>query len=308
MKKIIVTGINGLIGQYICEPLKELGFEVYGIGTKDIITNNFHYIKCNLNNFIQLENIFKDIRPEYLIHLAWDIKDLNSNNQFDLLASSIKMLNYFNNNGGKRIVYIGSCFEYKFKNSHIKEYDELDLKSPYAKCKNYLREISEFYCNKNNIDFCWARIFYVYGGNENTKRIFPYIINNLKENKKVIINHSHLKKDYMFAGDVAKVIALLANSNINGIINICSGKAISLREFALVIAKKMNKEHLLEFMELKTNDPTIIVGDNSKLINKLNFKNYSDMTNIIDELIAEQSRAEQSRAEQSRADQSRAEK
>ena len=38
------------------------------------------------------------------------------------------------------------------------------------------------YCLKNNIDFCWARIFYVYGKNENPKRIFPYIINNLKEN------------------------------------------------------------------------------------------------------------------------------
>ncbi|MCZ9940345.1 hypothetical protein [Brachyspira hyodysenteriae] len=36
MKKVIVTGINGLIGQYISKPLEELGFEVFGIGTKSI--------------------------------------------------------------------------------------------------------------------------------------------------------------------------------------------------------------------------------------------------------------------------------
>ena len=50
MKKVIVTGINGLIGQYITEPLKDLGFEVYGIGTKYIKTNKFNYIKIDINN------------------------------------------------------------------------------------------------------------------------------------------------------------------------------------------------------------------------------------------------------------------
>lgn len=41
MKKVIVTGINGLIGQYIAYPLKNLGFEVYGLGTKYIKTTEF---------------------------------------------------------------------------------------------------------------------------------------------------------------------------------------------------------------------------------------------------------------------------
>ncbi|OEJ15805.1 hypothetical protein BFL38_10100 [Brachyspira hampsonii] len=170
-----------------------------------------------------------------------------------------------------------------------------------------MRAISEDYCIKNSIDFCWARVFYTYGKNENPKRIFPYIINNLKENKKVVINHSHLKKDYMFAGDVAEAIALIVDSNFIGPINICSGKVISLKDFALIIAKKMYKESLLELKELETNEPNIIIGDNTKLINELNFNNYSNMEDIICKLRAEQSRAEQSRAEQSRAEQSRAE-
>ena len=287
MKKILVTGINGLIGQYISEPLIELGFEVYGIGTKNIITDKFHYIQLDINNSTEIEKIFFKIKPEYLIHLAWNIKDLNSNYHFNLLASSINVLNSFYKNGGRRAVYIGSCFEYKFKELPLKESDELNPTTAYSICKNYLREISEFYSNKNNINFCWARVFYVYGKNENPKRIFPYIINNLKENKKVIINHSQLQKDYMFAGDVAKAIAFITNSDAKGIINICSGKAISLGEFALIIAKKMNKEHLLELKELETNEPNVIVGDNSKLIYEIGFNDYSDTNYIIDQLIME---------------------
>lgn len=280
MKKVIVTGINGLIGQYIAEPLKDLSFEVYGIGTKYIKTNKFNYIKIDINNISKLRKIFNQIEPQYLIHLAWDIEDLNSNNHFKLLSSSISMLDCFKECGGKKAVYIGTCFEYKYKRIPLKENDKLNPTTIYAKCKNYLREISELYCNKNNIDFCWARIFYTYGKNENNKRLFPQIINGLKNNQKVSINHSHLKRDYMFAGDVAKAIALILNSKFKGIINICSGKSISLENIAITIAKKLNKLELLDLKKLETKEPDSIVGDNSILLNNFNF-NYREIENFI---------------------------
>lgn len=280
MKKVIVTGINGLIGQYIAEPLKDLGFEVYGIGTKYIKTNKFNYIKIDINNISKLRKIFNQIEPQYLIHLAWDIEDLNSNNHFKLLSSSISMLDCFKECGGKKAVYIGTCFEYKYKRIPLKESDKLNPATVYSKCKNYLREISELYCDKNNIDFCWARIFYTYGKNENNKRLFPQIINGLKNNQKVSINHSHLKRDYMFAGDVAKAISLVLNSKFNGIINICSGKSISLENIAITIAKKLNKLELLDLKKLETKEPDSIVGDNSILLNNFNF-NYREIENFI---------------------------
>ena len=289
MKKVIVTGINGLIGQYITKPLKDLGFEVYGIGTKYIKTTEFNYIKTDINNTNKLRKIFNQIEPQYLIHLAWDIEDLNSNNHFKLLSSSISMLDCFKECGGKKVVFIGTCFEYKYKTSPLKENDKLNPTTIYAKCKNYLREISELYCDKNNIDFCWARIFYTYGKNENNKRLFPQIINGLKNNQKVSINHSHLKRDYIFAGDVAKAISLVLNSKFSGIINICSGKSISLENIAITIAKKLNKLELLYLKKLETKEPDSIVGDNSKLIKKVKFKNFSDINdkNFINKLISE---------------------
>ena len=287
MKKVIVTGINGLIGQYIYEPLHNLGFEVYGIGTK--LKSEKNYFCVNLNNNSELSNIFKNIKPDYLIHLAWDTKKgyLDSDSNFDLLSSSINMLKYFKENGGKRVIFTGTCFEYKFKNTPIHEYDELNPTTIYAKCKNYLREISEIYCIKHNVDFIWARIFYVYGKNENPNRLFPYIIESLKNDRKVIINHSQLEKDYVFAGDIANIFSLLLNSDFKGNINICSGKIISINEIARKIAKKMNKEYLLELKTLETNEPKIIIGDNTQLIEKLKFKNYANIDEIIEKLILE---------------------
>ena len=259
-----------------------MDFEVYGIGRKDFITDKFNYINCDINNSLETKNLFKEIKPQYLIHLAWDTNKgyLESDDNFDLVASSINMLKYFRENGGKKALFTGTCFEYKFKDYPIKEEDELKPNTIYAKCKNYLREISELYCYKNNIDFCWARIFYTYGKNENNKRLFPQIINGLKNNQKVSINHSHLKRDYIFAGDVAKAISLVLNSKFNGIINICSGKSISLENIAITIAKKLNKLELLDLKKLETKEPDSIVGDNSILLNNFNF-NYREIENFI---------------------------
>lgn len=287
MKKIMVTGITGSIGQYIVKPLKDLGFEVYGIGTKDITIDSFNYIRLNINNLTQLENIFKEIKPEYLIHLAWDLSKgyFHSNTNFDMLTSSINILKYFKDNNGKKAIYIGTYAEYSFDHIPAKEYDQLNPTTVYAKCKNYLREISELYCKTNNIDFCWARIFNTYGENDNNTRLFPYIVNSLKNDQKVSINHSQLEKDYIYAGDVARILALIINSNINGIINICSGKGLKLKDLAIMIAEKLGKVNLLELNEFYTDEPLKTIGDNSRILNELKFNDYTDINKIIEKLI-----------------------
>lgn len=282
MKKVIVTGINGLIGQYISEPLKDLDFEVYGIGRRDFETDKFNYKKRDINNSLEIKNLFEEIKPQYLIHLAWDTNKgyLESDDNFDLLASSINMLKYFRENGGKKALFTGTCFEYKFKDSPLKEEDELKPNTIYAKCKNYLREISEIYCQKYNMEFCWGRIFYTYGANEHPNRLFPHIINSLNNGKKVSINHSQLKRDYIFAGDIAKAISLIIDSNISGAVNLCSGKATTLENIARTIAEKLNKLELLDLKKLETEEPDIISGDNSILLNNFNF-NYSEIADFI---------------------------
>lgn len=287
MKKIIVTGITGSIGQYLISPLKELEFDIYGIGTRNFTTDKFHYIKQDINDYVGMEKVFKEIKAEYLIHLAWNLSQgyFNSNINFDMLTSSFNILKFFKKNGGKKAVYAGTYAEYSFDKFPAKEYDNLKPNNIYAKCKNYLRELSELYCNNNNINFCWTRIFNTYGINDNETRLLPYIINSLKNNKKVYIKHSHLIKDYIYAGDVAKILALIINSNINGIINICSGKGIKLKDLALIIEEKLCKKDLLIFNELDTEEPPIAIGDNTRIINELNFFNYSNFDEIIDNII-----------------------
>nr|WP_269768669.1 hypothetical protein [Brachyspira pilosicoli] len=90
------------------------------MGRKNIKVNNFNYIKCDINDYITIEKFFNKINPEYLIHLAWDIKDLESNYHFNLLASSINILNSFYKNAGKKLYMLAVVLNTNLKNYLLK--------------------------------------------------------------------------------------------------------------------------------------------------------------------------------------------
>ena len=129
MKKVLLTGGTGLIGKETLRPLLERGFEVYGITIDENNPNeNVHWIKGNLFDEQFVSKVMKEICPEYLLNLAWIVTGdyINSNTNFDCLKAGIHLLEEFVKNGGKRCVFTGSCFEYAFQNTPIKETDPLN--------------------------------------------------------------------------------------------------------------------------------------------------------------------------------------
>ncbi|MDR0645712.1 MAG: NAD(P)-dependent oxidoreductase, partial [Elusimicrobiota bacterium] len=163
-----------------------------------------------------------------------------------------------------------------------------DKKKPltiYAACKNALNNIASLYCEQNGISFGWGRIFYVYGRGEHEKRLTASIINSLKMNKTVIINNSELLRDYMYAKDIAGAFVKFLDGGLKGDVNICSGKTISLGEYASFIAKKLNKENLLVLKNLPTEQPPLIIGDNSRLLDELKYKIKYDIDTALYEIL-----------------------
>lgn len=275
-KKILVTGATGLIGKELANPLKELGFDVFAITIDDINPNNgVHWLKGNLFNPQFIAETMKDIKPEYLLNMAWITTGdyLYSDKNYDFLTAGINLMKEFAKNGGKRAVYTGTCFEYKFKDEPLKENDELDAdKTVYTFCKNKLHEVAEYYAKQNNISLGYGRIFYVYGKNEAKTRLTGMIIDKLKRNEPVVIKSGELLKDYMYAKDIAKAFAKFVDSDVEGTVNICTGKAISIRDYALEIGRQIKKENLIVFNDEPSNQPPIIVGNNLRLVNEVKYK------------------------------------
>lgn len=281
-KKVFVTGITGLIGKELVEPLYDAGFEIYAlVHNNGSVDKRINCIQGDLFDENFIKGVMEKVRPEYLLNMAWATTGdyLSSDINYNFLNAGLNLLKHFK---GKRAVYAGTCFEYKFKTEPLKETDELEPeKTLYTTCKNELREKAEIYCKENNISFGWGRIFYVFGNGESKTRLTGAVFDKLKKNEEVFITAGKLLKDYMYTKDIAGAFVKFLDSDVEGQVNICTGKAISIRDYVLEIAKLMNKENLVVFKDEALNQPPLIVGDNTRLLNEVGYKQkYSTLEGL----------------------------
>ena len=296
-KRVIITGASGLIGKEALEPLKKAEFEIFALtmdnqdawthGRMDAWQKQATWIPCNLFDNNNLQKVFKEVKPSHLLNFAWATTGdyLTSNINYDFLKAGMDLLEYFAENGGKRAVFSGTCFEYKFKDEPLKESDPLNPETPYAKCKNSLREMSELYCAQNNISFGWGRIFYVFGHGEDKKRLTAHIIDSLKNGKEVTINNGTLIRDYIYSKDIAGAFAKFLDSPVTGAVNICTGKGITLADYAITIANKLGRPELIKILNEPTAQPKIITGDNTKLTKEIGYEIKYPLSKAIDNIL-----------------------
>lgn len=164
-KKVLLTGATGLIGTETIPFLKQQGFEIYALTTKNIPSaDGVIYLQGNMLEQSFIKKIMADIKPSYLLHFAWVTTGLfNDNINFSFLSSSMDLLRFFAENGGKRVVMAGTYAEYGHKNGIFKETDTPAPINIYSNCKNWLRQQAELFCKNSNISFAWGHIFSAYG-------------------------------------------------------------------------------------------------------------------------------------------------
>ena len=287
-KRILLTGVTGLIGKEVIKPMLDMGYKISALTIDETNPDcGVNWINCNLFDEQSVKKALEKVKPTHLLNFAWATTGdyLKSPINLEFVKAGLNLIKYFKENGGKRAVYVGTCFEYKFKDEKLKEDGERNPQTLYAKSKDALHNIVEAYCELNEISFGYGRIFYVYGRKENEKRLTAHIIKSLRDNKEVNIVNGDFVRDYMYAKDIAGAFAKFVDSDVNGAVNICTGQGISLKDYALIIAKKLNKESLVNINYEELNQPMYIVGDNSRLKNEVKYDIKYPFEKAIDEIL-----------------------
>lgn len=273
MKKVFLTGGTGLIGTQTIPFLQKAGFEIYALTLDENKSENgIKYVKGNLFDKIQIDNLLSEIRPEYMLHYAWLSTGLfNDNSNFDFLTSSIDLLKSFAKYGGKRVVMAGTYAEYGYHNETLKETMPAEPINIYSQCKDFVHQIAEAYCQNNNISFGWGRIFSAFGKEKDPRRLTSDVINHLKNNQEVAIRSGSLVRDYIYTKDIAAAFVKFLESDVNGVVNICTGKDTSIHDYVMKIAQIMEKENLVVFNEQKSPQQVRVVGDPTRLNKEVGF-------------------------------------
>ena len=134
-----------------------------------------------------------------------------------------------------------SCFEYSRKKEFCKESDKCVATDYFTKSKLSLLNWLKKNHKKYDVSYLWLRIFYAYGLYQRKESLIPYLINNLKKNKKINIKNPHTTLDFINVEDVSKYFLKAIKIKCNsGIYNVGSGKGIKLIKILKIIEQKLN--------------------------------------------------------------------
>ena len=200
-----------------------------------------------------------------VIHAAWYAEPgvyMKSPKNLDCLAGTMQLASGCVKAGIHRFVGIGSCSEYDLSIGHLSIHTPLHPTTLYAgaKAATFLALSTLF--QQQGIEFAWARLFYLYGEGEDTRRLVPYLRACLSAGEPAELTSGTQIRDYLDVADAGSQIAALALGTECGAINICSGHAQTVRQLAEKIADEYNRRDLLRFGVRAENqfDPPCVVG------------------------------------------------
>jgi nucleoside-diphosphate-sugar epimerase len=256
VKRVIVTGASGFIGRHSLRWLIERDYAVdavtrSGTGSPSApegASINWH--RADLHDPAARRDLIAAIRPTHLLHFAWCTEHgeyWSSPANLDWVATSLALVREFADAGGERAAVAGSCAEYEWTGGDplSERGSRIAPGSLYGVAKDSLRRVLAAWAGDGGPSLAWGRVFWVYGPGEDRSRLVPSIAVPLLAGEPARLANGHLRRDYVYVEDVARAFVALLDSDVQGPVNIASGKAIELGRLAERIAEEAGNGDLL---------------------------------------------------------------
>ncbi len=237
---ILMTGGTGFIGKHLLRVLLDRGHRVTllirpatAISPSDSWPEGVRIISCDIHD----ESSYQHIPAEQfdaLVHLAWsNLDDYRSLAHIDaLLPGDMKFLRTIAERKIPNIFVSGTCFEYGMQEGCLSEEMPSAPVLPYAMAKDFLRKYLQELQKSVPFRLQWGRLFYMHGPGQNPKSLLPLLDQAIKRGENIFnMSGGEQLRDYLPVETMAeKITTILENNDFDGIINICSGKPVSVRQ------------------------------------------------------------------------------
>jgi nucleoside-diphosphate-sugar epimerase len=252
-QRILVTGCDGFIGRHVVPILLARGYEVHGVSRKQPRNTeaSVRHHQANLLDFAESRTLVARIRPQAMIHLAWNAtpgKFWSTLENLDWVAASLVLTRAFAEHGGSRAVYAGTCAEYDWSEPLLDEVrTPLRPQTIYGASKDALHKILAISSDALGISIAWGRIFFLYGPGEVGGRLIPDVVSALARGEPALCSAGTQRRDFMHVEDIASALVAILESKIAGPINIASGDCRPLRDIVMQIATNLDRPDLVRF-------------------------------------------------------------
>ena len=224
--KILVTGANGYLGKGVVRKLLDDGVSV--VATDFSLENVDRRAILKSANLFELADPYSYFdKPDVLFHLAWRNGFVhNADTHLEDLVNHCNFIKKMVDSGIKRVAVMGTMHEIGFFEGSIDENTPCNPESMYGIAKNALRNMTFLLAKNAGIPIQWLRGYYIVGNVSFGNSIFSKIALAEKEGKKLFPFTSGLNQYDFIDYDVfcQQAAAAVEQDEINGIINICSGR------------------------------------------------------------------------------------
>lgn len=268
-EKILITGANGYIGRHVVECMSKLDVDVVAVDFKcDKIASNVEKIETSI---FEDEKFFEKIgKIDRCIHLAW--KDgfvHNSMAHMENLGRHFEFVEKLCDLKIKSISIMGTMHEIGYWEGPINEATPTNPLSMYGIAKNALRLSSKIITENAGVNLKWLRAYYIVGDDTKSNSIFAKILQKEKEGEKEFpFTSGKNLYDFIDVKELAnQIVYATIQDDVNGEINCCSGKPISLADKVEDFIKQNNLNIKLKygaFPDRKYDSPGVW-GDDTKI-------------------------------------------
>lgn len=303
MKKYLITGFSGFVGQHFVNYLEKSeekclvkGLDVHNPNPDfrfDQYKNvKISFEKIDLMSRDQVEYIIHEFQPNYILHLAsfssvafsWKepVQSFQNNtNIFANLIDAVRKLNM-----STRILSVGSSEEYGNVNDEdlpLREEQKLNPVSPYAVARISQEYLAKVYTDGYGMDIILTRSFNHVGPGQSSVFFVSSMAKQLVELKKsgktsgvVVTGDVSIIRDFTDVRDIVRAYDLLLKGGRKGqVYNVCSGVGLHLKEIIDAMARQLNLgvDIHIDNRMIRLADNRKIIGSNEKIKRELGWEN-----------------------------------
>ena len=220
MNKVFIIGKGSNLSSFLSKKIINSKL----ISSREILTNieELNVLKDNL----PINIIFNNFQPATKLNEFFNLENYVVNS----ILTTSKVLDFIKNNQivVNKIIYTSSSSVYG-NNILCNENDELKPMNLHASLKVANEKLVEKFCIVNSIDYTIARIFNMYGGDDNFS-IISKIIKAYKNNEELnIVNNGNAIRDFIHIEDVVDIYSKILDKKDIKILNIGSGNGSSIK-------------------------------------------------------------------------------
>jgi len=221
--RVLITGRHGFTGQYVAAEMAAAGWEVWGLGVRAPSVSDARYFQVDLTDSAGLEQVIATVKPDAVIHLAaiafvahgtaedfYHVNVIGTRVLLDVLAKA--------GVGQSGVILASSANTYG------------NAVNDYAVSKVAMEYVAGLFVDRLPITI--TRPFNYTGHGQAIHFLIPKIVSFFRDRAPEIeLGNIDVARDFSDVRDVARVYrGLLQSPPPSGVINICSGKATSLKE------------------------------------------------------------------------------